>query len=423
MKRKFSIILSLVLVMAMATPVFAAVNLDVNGRAYQPSSELYLENGYTLAPLDVIINTLGCHAAIDGDQITLQENNQTLAMTVGNTAAVLNGDSKLMPMAPRVISGQTYVPLRFVFEALGASISWNGQTNTASITYNETRQGMTADELMAKASAKMIEAGRYKMLVDMQSAIDMTASETGQEAQNIKMDMDGNIEAWVQMDPVVMYMKQKTTIDAPAAPTPGPQAVEVEMLMNQDGIFMTMPEIGWVKMNMEGLNIQDLMKQSMTQDPATAMQQMKDLGMSVSFAEDQEKNGKKYWVINAVMGGDIFKSDYFKQLSQQMPALAPEMDLQKLFDNMDLDFVYDMWIDQNTFYTDFMNLNGKMKFKMDIPAVQESTGGSMDMAMDLKANYSISEYGKAFTTPEVKDARDFEQVLAEQAAKAQEAIK
>jgi hypothetical protein len=172
----------------MATPVFAAVSLDVNGRAYQPSSEIYLENGSTLVPLDVITNSLGCTASAVYN-ITLQENSNTVSMTIGSTAAVVNGANKNMPLAPRVINGQTYVPLRFVLESLGASVDWNGDTRAVSINYKETRSDMTAEEMMAKASVVMTEANRYKMVADMQTAIDMAAAEAGQEAQNIQMDV------------------------------------------------------------------------------------------------------------------------------------------------------------------------------------------------------------------------------------------
>jgi hypothetical protein len=91
------------------------------------------------------------------------------------------------------------------------------------------------------------------------------------------------------MDPMVMYMKQTAVVEAPDAAAPVGQTVVSEMVLNQDGMFMTMPEIGWVKMDMAGLDIKELMKQSMTQDPASALQQMKDMGMSVSFGQDQEK--------------------------------------------------------------------------------------------------------------------------------------
>ena len=418
MKRKISIILSLILVMALATPVFAAVDLDVNGRDYMPSSELYLENGVTLVPLNVISDVLGCEASV-GEDIKLEENNNVLKMKVGKTEALVNEVSQTMPMAPRMIAGKVYVPLRFVLESLGAQVGWDGETNRVSIIYTETRNGMTAEEIMAKSSVAMTEANQYKMQGDMQTTVKVNADLSDDEALNMSMDMKGTVEAWMQMEPVVMYMKQYMTVDVPDAPVPGAQTMETEMVLNEDGIFMTMPEMGWVKMDLEGLDLEALMKQSMTQDPTAAMQQMRDMGMIVSFGQDQVKDGKKYYVINAVMGSDTLNNEYYDQLTQQMSALGLDVDLQQMLENMDIDMVYEMWLDQETLYTDYMDMSGDIKFAINLPATEETPAGTMNMAMTLQAFFTMSGYGQEFTVPDVTGARDFEEVLAEQVAQAE----
>lgn len=423
MKKKISIILSLILVMALATPVFAAISLDVNGRAYEPSSEFFLENGVTLVPINVIANALGCEVTTEADQVTYQESGNSVQMNIDSTTAVVNGTNQIMPMAPRMINGQAYVPLRFVLESFGAQVGWNGEANAVSVTYNDTRNDMTAAELMAKASVAMAEANQSKMLVDMQAAVKVKADVPEGESLDMNMDMNGTMEAWTQMDPFVMYMKQNMAIDVPGAPVPGAQTVQTEMVMNQDGMFMTMPEIGWVKMDLEGLDMEELMKQSMTQDPATVMQQMKDMGMTFSFDQDQEKNGKKYWVIKATMDGDVLNSDYFKQFTQQVPGLQQDFDLEQLLKNMDFDLTYDMWVEQETFYTDYMNLSGDIRFVMDLPADPDGTAsGPMEMAMTINAAYAMSDYGQEFALPDIENARDFEEVMAEQIAQAEEAL-
>lgn len=421
LKRKFCIILSFILVLILATPAFGSVALDVNGMAYKPSSEIYLENGVTLVPLDVISDFLGCEAAV-GEDIRLTENDNSLKMAVGNTTAILNGTARTMPVAPRMIEGQVYVPLRFVLESLGAQVGWNGETRQVSVTYSETRNGMTAEEIMAKSSAAMTEANQSKMLVDLQSKIKLNADLPGAEAMNMSMDMKGTIEAWMQLEPVVMYMKQNMNIDVPNLPVPAPQAMQTEMVLNQGGMFMTMPDIGWVKMDFDGLDLDELMQQSMTQDPAATMQQMRDMGMIVALAQDKEKDGKKYWVLKAAMAGNILDSKYFQQITQQVPTLPEGMDLEQLLKNLDVDLAYDVWIDQETFYTDYMNLSGDIKFAMNLPATEETPAGPMEMAMTIQAFYTMSDYGQEFTIPDVTSARDFEEVLAEQAAKLQESL-
>ena len=47
MRKRISLLLSIVMILVMVTPALAAVNLDFNGRDYQPVYESYLEDGIT----------------------------------------------------------------------------------------------------------------------------------------------------------------------------------------------------------------------------------------------------------------------------------------------------------------------------------------------------------------------------------------
>ncbi|MEN6328235.1 MAG: copper amine oxidase N-terminal domain-containing protein [Syntrophomonas sp.] len=400
----------LVMLLVMASPAAAAVQLDVNGRNYDTSGQADIQGNITMAPLNVLADTLGCTITQDGAKITLQENQDVLQMTTGSLAATLNGQEKAMPAAPLVKDGKTYVPIRFVYESFGATVNWQDAKQCITVSYAEMRDGMTADELITKSSQKMNEANRYKMTAD--AKIDIAASAPGskESAETMNMKMDTHIEGWMQANPILMYMKQDAKVVPTAGSTPqaGPQSVQTEILFNDSGMYMTMPETGWVKMEMPGMNIQELMKQSNSQDPAAAMKQMKELGMSMSFANDQERNGQKYWVIDAAMGGDIFKSDYFKQMTKAS-GLEQTPDMQKLFDNMDADIKYSAWINQSTLYMDYMDMDSNMKIKMDIPTAEKTGPVNMDMAM--KADYTMSDYGLPFSVPDVSKAVDFESVV------------
>ena len=41
-----------------------------------------------------------------------------------------------MDVAPVIVNDRTMVPVRFIAEALGGTVDWNGDTQTAYITYN-----------------------------------------------------------------------------------------------------------------------------------------------------------------------------------------------------------------------------------------------------------------------------------------------
>jgi hypothetical protein len=52
--------------------------------------------------------------------------NRLIRMKIGSTTAMAGSDTLTLPVAPVIKSGTTFVPLRFVGEAFGASVQWDG---------------------------------------------------------------------------------------------------------------------------------------------------------------------------------------------------------------------------------------------------------------------------------------------------------
>ncbi|WP_138753708.1 stalk domain-containing protein [Paenibacillus sinopodophylli] len=78
--------------------------------------------------------------AIGLDNIKLQypptvtvDTNTKVEMTVGNTTAAVNGKSLKLDSAPLVLNGVTYVPVRFVSDAMGSKLLFNGQTGQVTV--------------------------------------------------------------------------------------------------------------------------------------------------------------------------------------------------------------------------------------------------------------------------------------------------
>ncbi|MGI6413478.1 MAG: stalk domain-containing protein [Syntrophomonadaceae bacterium] len=410
-KSRIVLIIALCSLFFLTTPVFAEVRLDVNGRVYQPDHNPVLEEGITRVSLDVIENTLGCTVSLENESIIIQENQDLLTMTIGSNKALYNEEEIEMPVGPEIVDGQTYVPLRFILESFGSEVLWEGETKTVKVNYNETRNNMTALDILLQSSQKMNEAGSYKMVVNAKYDMDVTMEQEGKEPENMLIKSDSQIEGWVQMEPILMYLKQMTTVNMPEAPQPGTQELEMEMLLNEEGMYMTMPEIGWVKLDFMGSDLQDLLQQSMTEDPAATMQQMKDMAMSVSFANDQEVEGAKYWVVKARLGNDALESDYYTQILEKLPVMDNDQQLKELMDSLLIDMSYLTWINQETLFNDYMEVNGAIRMKMDIPATGENAGGNMFMAMNMDADYALSDYGQSFTIPDVSQAISWEDMM------------
>jgi Copper amine oxidase N-terminal domain. len=402
MKRKLMFPLVLVLVLLMAAPASAA-QLNVNGKNYAASS-LNLQDEVSSVPVTVLSHILGCTVTVDGTNITIQENQDCLKMIINSKTAWFNDKEVESPWAPQYINSQVYVPLAFVCRSFGAEVAWDDAQQLLTVTYNETRGDMTAMDLLAKSQQKLMDANRYKMTTDMDMDMNMTAQSTGQSPQAFNIKAKNTGDCWVQTNPMVFYIKQNTNVSMPELASGTPQTIQMEMLLNQNGMYMTMPSTGWVKMNLPGVNMQDLIQKSGTQTPDAIIKQIEDMGMTVSLANDQEKNGQKYWVIDVSAGNNILQSDYFKQLYSSM-GITQSTEMQKLFDGMSFDFSYAMWINQNTYYTDYMDLDGTMKMNMDVP--DASNPGHVDMDMAIKCFYTMSDFGVPFTVPDVSKAVDY----------------
>ena len=93
--------------------------VTVNGSVIQNDAAPIIVDGRTLVPIRVITETLGGKADWNNKThtVTLTINGKQLQMTIGQTIAGFDA-------APIIHNSRTYVPIRYVAEALGAKVVW-----------------------------------------------------------------------------------------------------------------------------------------------------------------------------------------------------------------------------------------------------------------------------------------------------------
>ena len=79
-----------------------------------------------------------------------------LKMTLGKTTYTLNGEQKTMDVAPIIRNERTMLPVRYVAEALGASIAWDGATSTATLTTADTEIKITVGAASATVNGQAV---------------------------------------------------------------------------------------------------------------------------------------------------------------------------------------------------------------------------------------------------------------------------
>jgi hypothetical protein len=345
--------------------------------------------------------------------VDIVNNGQKLSLILNSKEASFNGETIALPVAPVRENGQIMVPLRAVMEVFGAQIDWQGESQTVLVNYQEERQGLSVEEMLLKSSEALAAYNTYKTKIDMTEDIQMTNPEIAGQLENISMKM--NMDMAVQNQPLLVY--GKTSVDMAVPEEAAIPVTDSEILLNEDGLYMTMPDQGWVRMNIPGIDIKAIMEQTGSQDPVTSLKQLQDAGAIMSFGNDQQKNGQAYWVLNVTMGPDSLKQviqDALKSVPLPQDATS-ELDqlIKQVFDNMKADMVYSVWVNQDNYLTDYMQLDSDISLKMQIPVDPDQPQEmlNMDMNMKQKAFYEIYDLGEPFSVPDVSNAVDMADIL------------
>ena len=93
-------------------------------------------NDSTMVPMRAIFEKFGASIKWDGDTqtITAKRKSKTITMTIGSSQAYKNDETFEMNASPVIISGTTLVPLRAVSELLDLDVSWDEDSRTVTIT-------------------------------------------------------------------------------------------------------------------------------------------------------------------------------------------------------------------------------------------------------------------------------------------------
>jgi hypothetical protein len=133
--------MALVLVVAvvgLSSPPAAAqsVRVVVDGSAIPFDQPPITIGGRVLIPLRGVFERLGAVVQWNPAASTVLATRGTsqIQLTIGSRSAFVNGRQVTLDVPPMVVGGRTLVPLRFVSEAMGAGVDWEPSTRTVFIT-------------------------------------------------------------------------------------------------------------------------------------------------------------------------------------------------------------------------------------------------------------------------------------------------
>lgn len=187
MKKLLSLVL-LVLTLTSSLVIYSAsdIKVTVNGNVVAfPDAKPYIENGRTMVPVRFIAENLGCKVDWNGQLrvVYIKKSEKAIELKIGASEAILNGQVINLDTKAIIKQSRTFVPLRFVSEALGANVEWDGATRTVIITTSTEAESTPTPTPIATPSPSSISYDPSKWV---------TVSENGEDYE-LSINIDWNI--------------------------------------------------------------------------------------------------------------------------------------------------------------------------------------------------------------------------------------
>lgn len=119
----------------LAAPVQAQqpITVTVDGNVVAFGAQQPVEQfGTVLVPLRGVFEKLGANVAYDSasKSILAVRGNTTVSLKLGSREAQVNNETRTLSVPAQAVNGSTLVPLRFVSESLGAYVGWQAASRT-----------------------------------------------------------------------------------------------------------------------------------------------------------------------------------------------------------------------------------------------------------------------------------------------------
>lgn len=129
MKKLISLFLVAIILVSATSPCFAASNditVYVNTRKLKLEVSPIVINDRTLVPVRAIFEALG--AEVEWREATQQvyarKGNNEILLTIGSNQTMVNGKQVFLDVPAQIINDRTMIPVRFVSENFGAKVTW-----------------------------------------------------------------------------------------------------------------------------------------------------------------------------------------------------------------------------------------------------------------------------------------------------------
>lgn len=120
------------------SPEGTDITVEISGRRIDFSVDPVIYNERTMVPLRGIFEELGAVVSWNGDTktVTAKKGVEKITITVGETKLYVNGKAHIIDTPPFIINGSTLVPVRAIAEGFGCDVLWDGENSRVLIKTN-----------------------------------------------------------------------------------------------------------------------------------------------------------------------------------------------------------------------------------------------------------------------------------------------
>ena len=126
-------------ILVLLVVVVVALSCAVPVQASEVTLEGEIVQGRFLVPMRGIFEALGAEVGWDGETRTVTgvKGDISVKLTIDSAEAFVNEEAIELDVPATIVNGRTFVPTRFVSESLRADVSWDAETRVATITQED----------------------------------------------------------------------------------------------------------------------------------------------------------------------------------------------------------------------------------------------------------------------------------------------
>ncbi|NOU96216.1 hypothetical protein GC093_23750, partial [Paenibacillus sp. LMG 31456] len=127
------------------------IEVNIEGKMLKMPTNPVIESGTTLVPMRAIFEALGAEIKWDNktQTVTGTKGNIKIELSIGSKTAKKNGTASQLSVAPQLVDGNTMIPLRYVSESLEMHVAWIASERQVYIAKDRTIDGTTMASIEA----------------------------------------------------------------------------------------------------------------------------------------------------------------------------------------------------------------------------------------------------------------------------------